>query len=364
MPVARADGHSSALTALLEAWSQKGLWTHAFVACGQLGVDKPGFSRLFSPDGRDIFDLASLTKAMVTTPLAFELFRRGDWFADKPFRESPLVRKHPEHFADVPSTMMELVPRHLLRHESGLPPWRNFYVECGSSRRGLMEAMTGILNEPRLQNPAYSDVGFLALGILLERSYRSDIASVFYRLCKDPKWFSPGSQQGEQRLVYGVDLTPDEKTNRAVTSGFCRVRQRQLVGEVYDENAWALGGQCPHAGLFGTGEDVVSWLRVLAASPAGSAMLRAQAAEIREGNNESLLGWRQGADPVAAAFGGGKSMGHLGFTGTAFWVTPATHREKPDRYAVILTNRTVSGRISPAIKDFRRVCLELLWQAA
>ena len=225
-----------------------------------------------------------------------------------------------------------------------------------------MEGMAAILKEPRLKKPAYSDVGFLALGILLERSYHNDIATVFYGLCKDPNWFSPGSQQGYRHFVYGADLKSVDQASRAVSTGFCNVRQRQLTGEVYDENAWALGGRCPHAGLFGTGEDVVTWLRALATSPAGSSMLRSQAAEIREGENDSLLGWRQGADPVAAAFGGGKAMGHLGFTGTAFWVTASDHTDKPDRYAVILTNRTISGRVNPAIKAFRRDCLELLWR--
>lgn len=363
MPAGRAETHSRALAAFLEAWSQKGLWTHAWVAAGELASEKPVISGLFSPDGRDVFDLASLTKAVVTTPLALELVRRGDWFVDQPFRDAPVAKKNPERFRDVPGALMDFTPRQLLRHESGLPPWRNFYVSCLSQRRGLLDAMKDILREPRIAKPAYSDVGFLALGIVLERSYLSDIANSFYALCKDPNWLSPGFLQPGDQLAFGPDLDTTTRTGRTISTGYCNVRQRELTGEVYDENAWALGGRCAHAGLFGTGAALVNYLRALANSAGGSALLSSQAAELRGNENESLLGWRQGGDPVAAAFGGGKSMGHLGFTGTAFWITPSAHPEKPGRYAVVLTNRTVSGRLNPAIKDFRRGCLEILWQA-
>jgi CubicO group peptidase (beta-lactamase class C family) len=371
MPGAKAEALENELNAALQAWSQKGLFTHAFAAAGDLTAPLPSLRGLLSSDGRNIFDLASMTKALVATPAAFNLCQNNEWAMDLPIREAPMARRHPERFAGVPDVLLAMTPRQLLRHESGLPAWRNFYVQCtpesGSApfRRPLQQAVASYAKASKDSSttgpskPVYSDVGFLALGILLESSYNANIADIFSFLCKEPNWLSTASIQ----LAYGPDLAQNDRQQKAVPTGFCKVRERDLVGEVYDENAWALGGRCAHAGLFGTGDDLIEFLKGLSASPSGRAMLAAQASEIGGPENESLLGWRQGGDPAAKPFGGGKSMGHLGFTGTAFWITPADHPEKPLRYGIVLTNRTVSGRINPAIKDCRRELFQLLWQS-
>jgi CubicO group peptidase (beta-lactamase class C family) len=374
MPGARSETPEKDLNQTLLAWSQKGLFTHAFAAAGDLTAPLPSVQGLLSPDGRDIFDLASMTKALVTTPAVFNLCQNHEWIMDRPIGDAPLTRRHPERFTGLPEALLALTPRQLLRHESGLPAWRNFYVQCSSGpgdapfRRPLAQAIASYAMgfKDAFKNgsttpikPIYSDVGFLALGILLEASYSSDISAIFMSLCEDPKWLSTASVQ----LAFGADLAQNDRQKKAVPTGFCKVRERDLVGEVYDENAWALGGRCAHAGLFGTGDALVGFIKGLSASPSGRAMLAAQASEIGGPETESLLGWRQGGDPAAKPFGGGKSMGHLGFTGTAFWITPADHPEKPLRYGIVLTNRTVSGRINPAIKDCRRELFQLLWQS-
>ena len=367
MPGVRAEAQK-ALNAALASWSQKGLFTHAFVAAGDLAAPKPLITESFLPDGRDLFDLASMTKALVTTPAVFNLSMDGKWLMERPLGEAPLIVSVPQRFAHIPRELFSLTPRMLLRHEAGLPAWRNFYVECHhnnapAARRGFFEVLAAAARHPKLTKPAYSDVGFLALGAFLEASYQADIASIFNGLCSDARWFSTAFPQPSLALGFAPDFDSAERDRRAIPTGPCPVRQRNLIGEVYDENAWALGGRCAHAGLFSSGAELITFLTGLAQSPRGQALVAAQAAEIAGNENESLLGWRQGGDPVARAFGGGKSMGHLGFTGTAFWITPADHPEKPLRYAIILTNRTISGRINPAIKDFRRQVLELLWSA-
>lgn len=364
MPGARVDTFESDLHSTLLAWSQKGLFTHAFVAAGDLRESAPAVRVSLAPDGRDIFDLASLTKALVTTPAVFNLCQRHEWAMDLPMHEAPLIKQDPKRFSGLPEALLELSPRQLLRHESGLPAWRNFYVQCESKgnapfRRPFDEAVASYMQTHNSPKPIYSDLGFLLLGRFLEKSYLSDMASIFSDFYKDVNWLSTASIQ----LAYGADLPAKVREKKAVPSGFCKVRQRNLVGEVYDENAWALGGRCAHAGLFGSGDGLTEFLRALFAAPFGRDLLAAQAAEMGGLENESLLGWRQGADLAARPFGGGKSMGHLGFTGTAFWITPAEHPEKPLRYGIVLTNRTVSGRINPAIKDCRRELFEILWQA-
>ena len=374
MTGAKSEALQKDVNATLLAWSQKGLFTHAFAAAGDLTAPLPSVRGLLSPDGRDIFDLASMTKALVTTPAVFNLCQNQEWTMDRPIGDAPLARRHPERFIGLPEALLALTPRQLLRHESGLPAWRNFYVQCSAGpgdapfRRPLAQAIAsyamgskaifknGAITPPKA---IYSDVGFLALGILLEASYDSNISDIFRSLCKDHKWLSTAFVQ----LTYGPDLAQDDRQKKAVPTGFCKVRDRNLVGEVYDENAWALGGRCAHAGLFGTGDALMGFIKRLSASSSGRAMMEAQTSEIGSPENASLLGWRQGGDPAAMPFGGGKSMGHLGFTGTAFWITPADHPEKPLRYGIVLTNRTISGRINPAIKDCRRELFQLLWQS-
>jgi hypothetical protein len=96
---------------------------------------------------------------------------------------------------------------------------------------------------------------------------------------------------------------------------------------------------------------------------AGRALIKQQALQIGGLENESLLGWRQGNDPAARVFGDGFAMGHLGFTGTAFWMTAPDAKTKPGSYAIVLTNRVISGRINSLIRDFRKEVLSLFWQA-
>jgi CubicO group peptidase (beta-lactamase class C family) len=68
------------------------------------------------------------------------------------------------------------------------------------------------------------------------------------------------------------------------------------------------------------------------------------------------MGWRKGRDASAKTFAQGRGCGHLGFTGTAFWVDPLTRG-----FGIILTNRVISGRISTAIKDMRAQAFSGLW---
>ncbi|MEY4630310.1 MAG: hypothetical protein RIQ81_430 [Pseudomonadota bacterium] len=353
------------LESFLDSWRKRGLFTHAFVATGQLAKPEPNVLATLLPDHRDVFDLASLTKALVTTPAVLKLVAEGQWLLDEPLATAPVVVGNPGWFAGVPSRLFEFTPRALLRHESGLPAWRNFYVQCqrddGSFEKqpvfeNLDGAAAAISGQPTNR---YSDIGFLVLGVFLERTYRANLTDIFKIICGDFNYLSPASQH----LGFAPDFNEETRRERCIPTGWCPVRQRDLVGEVYDENAWSLGGRCAHAGLFGSGRALVTFLRAMHFSAAGRRMLDLQAAELGDLKNESLLGWRQGNDPAARPFGGGAAMGHLGFTGTAFWVTSASAAEHPDHYAVVLTNRTCSGRVNPLIREFRREILDILWRA-
>ena len=87
-------------------------------------------------------------------------------------------------------------------------------------------------------------------------------------------------------------------------SAYCHIRQRLLQGEVHDENCAARGGVSGHAGLFGSGDDLINYLRTLFAHRVGQEILRRD------------VGLQHGAEGVLSAQG--TLRGHLGFTGTSF----------------------------------------------
>jgi CubicO group peptidase (beta-lactamase class C family) len=129
-----------------------------------------------------------------------------------------------------------------------------------------------------------------------------------------------------------------------------------LVGEVDDENAWALGGAAGHAGLFGTaaavGEHARHLLQVLAgrAGAFRSDTLEAFIARRTEIPGSSrALGWDTMLPTSSCgSFMSPRAFGHTGFTGTSLWIDP-------DRkvYVVLLTNRVYPDRKNDAIAKVR-----------
>jgi CubicO group peptidase (beta-lactamase class C family) len=141
----------------------------------------------------------------------------------------------------------------------------------------------------------------------------------------------------------------------------CPWRRRTLVGEVHDDNAYAMGGVSGQAGLFGTIGDVAA----LAEAWLGSFLGRSGPFEPRLvrrfWQRSSLPGSTRalgfdtpspGASQAGSRFGP-RTVGHLGFTGTSLWIDPDS-----DVITVLLTNRVHPTRGNDAIKRFRPVLHE------
>ncbi len=326
---------------ICQAYKAAGLYTHVYVSCGFLYEDRNLFEFSILPEDRSVFDLASLTKALVTTPLVL-------WRCLKAAKD-PRALKISELFGDISLDEVGAGSHNLsvadyLRHETGLPAWRNLYTECQHQRQSLRDVLMRSTSKSGSAD-LYSDVGFITLGQLLERSSNQNILDEWKFLCElfeipSAKKFGSG---------------PSFDLHNAISTGYCPVRQRELLGEVHDENCWALGGMAGHAGLFGGGAAVSSYLRQLWQSSVGRVVFEKNFCEAAT-PGDSLLGWRKGKDASANAFAEGRGCGHMGFTGTAFWVDPLTRS-----YCVVLTNRVISGRVSPAMKAFRSQVLSSLW---
>ena len=119
-------GKQKKLLSLIEKAKQQERFTHAYLACGSLLSSKKSFELLLSDDGKNIFDLASLTKALVTTPLLFcEEEKRSGVFA----MSVEELLKSKAFF--LPQQIKDLNILDLLSHTSGLPAWRSLWISCG-----------------------------------------------------------------------------------------------------------------------------------------------------------------------------------------------------------------------------------------
>ena len=345
--LARADETTEAsFSSLVDEHLRVGFFTHVFAEAGHLFAEAPTFRWCHEPEGSDIYDLSSLTKALATTPLIFQ---------SASSRQLSLERRVEDWLrgsAPLPSPLGRFTIKSLLRHEAGFAAWANAFTACGQQRRTLVELLQDAARAlPNVGRSVYSDIGFLLLGLVLERLDGVSLRDQFESLCEDtlhvdlkefPLGYTPA---GRNRL-------------RCIETSFCPLRGRRLKGEVHDENCWALGGITGHSGLFGSGLAVSEFLRRLARSSLGKSLLQENANALAAPPNEPLMGWRQGADSSSETFGGGYAMGHMGFTGTAFWVEP-----KSSRYAILLTNRVRSSRTSPLTRPFRRRAFDLLWKS-
>jgi CubicO group peptidase (beta-lactamase class C family) len=282
-----------------------------------------------------IFDLASLTKVLATAPLAMQQAERGVVGLDD------RVGDHIARWSGDERAGVTL--RDLLAHCAGLPAWAPFFRE----HRGRAEFERAICSVPLEYAPrtksVYSDLGFMLLGFILAGD--STLPIRFDAL------------RAHMGIVEDVQFNPPPPwLARTAPTEIDPWRGRLLVGEVHDENAYALGGAAGHAGLFGTAAAVGQHARHLLQILDGrTGAFRRETLEtfIRRRNDvpgsSRALGW----DTMLPSSSCGTRMsprafGHTGFTGTSLWIDP-------DRavYVVLLTNRVHPSRANEAIKQVR-----------
>ncbi|HSR36609.1 MAG TPA: serine hydrolase, partial [Desulfurivibrionaceae bacterium] len=220
-----------------------------------------------------------------------------------------------------------------------------------------------ILTEPlsylRGSQALYSDLGFLLLGMVVEAASGKALDLLFQERIAGPL--------GLSETLFFNRLGAERAGSYAATE-FCPWRGRVLGGEVSDENCFALGGVAGHAGLFGTTGGVLTLVEALhdlwqgEPSPLPIDPTALQKALIRQPVPDST--WALGFDTPSASgstsgrFFSARSVGHLGFTGTSFWVDPEQHV-----MVVLLTNRVHPSRDNNRIKAFRPALHDAVMQA-
>ena len=314
-------------------------------------VWREAFGTLTYDDGslptRDetIFDLASLTKVMATVPLVMRLVERGAIdLEDRVTTYLPSWRG-----ADRDSVTI----RDLLSHSSGLSAHQPFYLSL-HGREAIERAICASPLEyaPRTRS-IYSDLGFMLLGFIL-----ADIAPLEVQFDA-----LRGQMQNPEDLQFHP---PALWKRRTAPTRLSEWRHRLLVGEVDDDNAWALGGAAGHAGLFGTAAGVGAFARHIMQVLDGRVgafqaetvrRFVARGDEVAESSR--ALGW----DTMLPTSSCGTRMsarafGHTGFTGTSLWIDP-----EQDVYVVLLTNRVYPDASSNAIQEVRRAVHDAVMQA-
>ncbi len=275
------------------------------------------------PVDRDsLFDLASLTKPLATALAVALLMERGQ-----------LELKHNlgDFWDGLPPDKAQITVENLLTHTSGLAAWMAIYERLPAKKgreRGsrLDEACRIILGEPLCSKPGkaalYSDLGFMLLGRVVELVSQKGLWSLVKEEIYSPLGLSK------------ISVAQENPSNRQVfvPSGYCPIRNRVSWGEVNDLNAWAIGELPGHAGLFSNLEDVLSLVSAISEAyswdkdsdfPIDFSTIRhflSFRSEI-EGNNWAL-GFDRPAprDSTCGRFFSKRSVGHLGYTGTSFWI--------------------------------------------
>ncbi len=284
-----------------------------------------------------LYDIASLTKVVATTTMAMILVDEGRLDLDKP------VSAFIPGFQGVAKDQVTVA--HLLSHSSGLDWWAPLYKDA-QGREAFVRRIVAmdLVYEPGSKS-VYSDLGLILLGEILERVGGRNIDEFAKERIFDPLGLTDTMYQPARALL--PRIAPTEK------DGW---RGRVVHGEVHDENAFALGGAAPHAGLFSTAEDLARFAQMMLNGGVYDHRRIVSRATVerfvkRAGipGSSRALGWDTPSEASSAgSLFSARSFGHTGFTGTSMWIDPTRQL-----FVILLTNRVHPTRDNQLIRQVR-----------
>ena len=287
-----------------------------------------------------LFDRCLLTKVVATTPMAMLLYERGLLDLD-----APVAAIVPEFISDAGKDprRREVTLRMLLAHSSGLPAYEKLFLKAHTRDQLLERAFNTPLAAPPGTRAEYSDIGFIILGIALERIADESLDRFCQREVFAPLGMTSTTFNPPIEIRGDIPPTDDDRT----------FRRRIIQGEVQDENASVLGGVAAHAGLFSTAADLARFAHAML--NAGRPILRPETVALftrRESaptGTSRALGWDTPSVPSQSGkHFSQQSYGHLGYTGTSLWIDPVRQLS-----ITLLTNRTWPDCSNQAIKQVR-----------
>lgn len=291
-----------------------------------------------------IYDLASLTKVLVTTPVFMKLASR------KQISLNHTVSQYYPVFIGGEKEKVTL--KHLIIHSSGLPGYMEFFRDSTIQTRE--DVINKILQQKLEYAPGtdfiYSDLGIMLLGAIIEKVSGSTLEilannSIYKPLGMSSTFFNPDSSILSKIVPTEYDST---------------FRKRLVHGEVHDENAWIMGGVAPHAGLFSTAMDIAKFAQLFVNSGNWNGSRLFSSHQIKKYTrrqnlpvgSDRALGWdtpSQNGKSSAGDYFSTSSFGHLGFTGTSLWIAP-----DENIIVILLTNRVHPTREKEGMYQVRR----------
>jgi uncharacterized protein YbbC (DUF1343 family)/CubicO group peptidase (beta-lactamase class C family) len=267
-----------------------------------------------------IFDAASLTKVVATTPSVMKLFEQGKLRIDDP------VTKYLPEFQGGKS---DLTIRLLMTHFSGMPPDVDLVPKWSGYDVGIEKALIAKPIALPGTRFIYSDINFLLMGEIVRRLSGQSLADFAH-----DQVFTPLGMNETEFLPPPALLPRIAPTETDDETGM------PFHGVVHDPTARYMGGVAGHAGVFTTADDLAKYAEMLLsmgkglfspmtvqkftepASPADQPVLRGLGWDIDSPYSSN----RGELFPIG-------SYGHTGFTGTSMWMDPTTHS-----YVILLTN--------------------------
>ena len=332
--------------ATVERFIEKKAFPGAVVAVGREGALvhlKAYGRRTYDADASamtvdTMFDLASLTKVIVTTSMAMMMVDEGRLDLDRPVRDF-----FPKFTG---GSKEKITVRHLLTHSSGIDWWAPLYQEAHTMPEYLNRIIPMELKYEPGTKSVYTDLGVMMLGEILERVSGTDLNTFAKQ-----RLFEPMKMRDT-----GYKPSDSMKSRIAPTEFDKDWRRRMVWGEVHDENAAGLGGIAPHAGLFGTAPDLARFAAMLLnggvfenrryIAPDTLTLFTTRGTVP---DSSRALGWDTPSEKSSAGtLMSARAFGHTGFTGTSMWMDPET-----GVFVILLTNRVHPTRDNNQIREAR-----------
>ena len=267
-----------------------------------------------------VFDLASLTKVIVTTTAVMQLMQIGKIRLNDP------VAKYLPEFAQ--NGKEDITVRQLLTHYSGLPPDLDLKTQWESKATAYGMAFAEMLDDSPGSRFSYSDINFIVLGALVEKVSGETLDEYATRHI-----FAP-------LKMFHTRFLPPSAWRAKIAPTQYDENEHMLRGVVHDPTARRMGGVAGHAGLFSTGDDLAKFAQALLSG--GGGILSPLSVEKMTSPEQPpaapvLRGFGWDIDSPFSSNRGDLlpvgSFGHTGFTGTSLWIDPTTNT-----YIILLTN--------------------------
>ena len=282
--------------------------------------------RFFEADESSRFDMASVTKIMVTTFPALMALEQGKLSLDDPI----------SRFFPCPPEKQELTIRHLLTHTTGRG--KGSICAEGVNRGNVWQEILKMPNEVPLGSEVrYSCLGFILLGRILEEVYGLRLDEIFAQYIAEPLGLKNSSF-----LPKGEGIIPSNK-------------KTEDYGKVNDYNCRYLGGIAGNAGLFSDLTDVTRYVKMLLAE--GAPLIKRETFRLAaENHTQDAVGESRGLgflyvdenyEQARDLFAPG-AIGHCGHTGQSVFVDPRT-----GLYAILLTDATLHSSKYDEVKAMR-----------